>query len=156
MSLAYPTLKMLHVLGAIVFVGNIMVTALWKVMADRSREPRVVAFGQRLVSLADAVFTAPGAVLVLVTCVLMAPTYGGEFWRVPWLAWGLALFGASAVIWAAVLIPIQVNQSRLARAFSDGTIPDEYWRLGRRWMMWGALATLLPLVNVYFMVFKPS
>jgi hypothetical protein len=29
------------------------------------------------------------------------------------------------------------------------------WRLGRQWAIWGTVATLLPLANLYFMVFKP-
>jgi uncharacterized membrane protein len=63
----YQLLKMLHILGAIIFVGNIMVTALWKAMADLTKEPKVVAFGQRLVTLTDFVFTGIGAGLVFVT-----------------------------------------------------------------------------------------
>jgi hypothetical protein len=38
---------------------------------------------------------------------------------------------------------------------AGGPIPESYWRLGRRWAIWGAIATLVPLCNLYFMVFKP-
>jgi hypothetical protein len=55
-----------------------------------------------------------------------------------------------------ILIPTQIMQARLARAFAQGgAIPEHYWRLGKRWMIWGTIATLLPLANLYFMVFKP-
>jgi hypothetical protein len=27
--------------------------------------------------------------------------------------------------------------------------------LGRRWAMWGVIAAVVPLCNLYFMVFKP-
>jgi hypothetical protein len=30
-----------------------------------------------------------------------------------------------------------------------------YWRLGGRWAIWGVLATLVPLADLYVMVFKP-
>ena len=66
------------------------------------------------------------------------------------------MFYLSGLIWVVVLIPTQIAQARQARGFADGgAIPDSYWRLGRRWTIWGIIATLLPLTNLYFMVFKP-
>jgi uncharacterized membrane protein len=41
----YQLSKMLHIFGAIIFAGNIVVTALWKAMADLTRDPKIVAFG---------------------------------------------------------------------------------------------------------------
>jgi uncharacterized membrane protein len=56
-----------------------------------------------------------------------------------------------------ILIPTQIKQAQAARAFADsGSIPDSYWRLSRRWIVWGTVATLLPLANLYFMVVKPG
>jgi hypothetical protein len=61
------------------------------------------------------------------------------------------------VIWLAALVPIEIMQERLARRFRDGgSIPERDWRLSRRWAFFGALATILPLLNLYLMVFKPN
>jgi len=57
---AYTLLKALHVLGAVLFVGNIIVTAVWKGMADRNGRPEVVGFAQRPVTLTDWIFTFGG------------------------------------------------------------------------------------------------
>lgn len=153
----YQLLKMLHIFGAIIFVGNIVVTALWKAMADLTKEPKIVAFGQRLVTLTDIVFTGIGAGLVLVTGLLMAYQYFDDFLRIRWIAWGFGLFMLSGIIWLTALIPIQIKQAQLARQFVDANqIPQEYWRLGRIWMALGIIATLLPLANLYFMVYKPN
>ena len=154
--MSYSLLKTLHIVGAILFVGNITVTALWKTLADRTRLPQVVAFAQRLVTITDFVFTSSGAALVLVTGLLMLRNFAGNPLEIQWIRWGLMLFIASGVLWAVVLIPIQVQQARLAREFAAGSeIPERYWQLGRRWMLYGSIATVLPLVNVYFMVYKP-
>jgi uncharacterized membrane protein len=60
------------------------------------------------------------------------------------------------VIWILILVPTQIVQARQARAFaSTGAIPESYWRHNRRWYIWGTLATLIPLGNLYVMVFKP-
>jgi hypothetical protein len=34
-------------------------------------------------------------------------------------------------------------------------IPDRYWRLSRRWCVFGSIATMLPLANVFVMALKP-
>ena len=147
----------LHVLGVILFLGNIIVTAVWKMLADRTRNPAVVAYAQRLVTVTDVVFTATGVVLIIVSGQVMADRYGGVFSGPTWLTVGWGLFIASGVIWAAALVPIEVMQARLARGFRDAaTIPDRYWRLSTLWAVFGAVATLLPLANLYFMIFKPD
>ena len=49
------------------------------------------------------------------------------------------------VVWVLILIPTQIAQARLARAFAQGgTVPESYWRLGRRWAIWETIATVLP------------
>lgn len=155
MESAYLWLKTLHVLGAVLFLGNIIVTGWWKLAADRTRDARIIAFAQRQVSLTDYVFTAGGVALLLGAGLLNIHLHGMQISALPWLVWGIALFAASGVIWVAVLVPMQSAQARMAREFAaGGPIPDAYWRLCRRWNFWGALATLLPVSVLYFMVFK--
>jgi uncharacterized membrane protein len=147
----------IHILGVVLFLGNIVVTAVWKVLADRTKSPAVVAFAQRLVTTTDFAFTAPGAVFIIVSGQVMAGDFGGVFGGPAWLAVGWSLFVASGVIWLAALVPIQVMQARLARRFAnESTVPSRYWRLSTLWSIFGALATVLPLIALYFMVFKPE
>ncbi|MDD5033683.1 MAG: DUF2269 domain-containing protein [Methylococcaceae bacterium] len=157
MNDSYLLLKSLHILGAVLFLGNIIVTGWWKFMADRTRNPVVIAFAQRQVTLTDFVFTAGGAGLILATGIGNAILHQMDYWQIPWLAWGMSLFILSGLIWVAILIPIQIKQASMARDFAEGgPIPEEYWRLGRLWIIYGILATVLPLLNIYWMVYKPS
>ena len=64
----YDAFKVVHLFGVILFLGNIIVTAVWKVMADRTGDPRIIAYAQRLVTLTDWIFTA-GGVASGVACV---------------------------------------------------------------------------------------
>jgi uncharacterized membrane protein len=74
-----------------------------------------------------------------------------------WLGHGMAILLASGVIWAAVLIPVQIKQAKMTKEFTENSvIPDRYWKLCKTWNIFGLLATLIPLVNLYFMVFKPA
>jgi uncharacterized membrane protein len=152
----YLAFKVIHLLGVVLFLGNIIVTAVWKTLADRTREPRTIAYAQRLVTVTDWIFTLGGIVLILVGGYGMVANAGLDPLGQTWLIWGQGLFIASAVIWVLILIPTQIAQAQTARTFAQGgQIPESYWRLGRRWAIWGTIATLLPLANLYFMVFKP-
>lgn len=155
--MSYNAWLALHILGVVLFLGNIIVTAVWKLLADRTRNPPVVAYAQRLVTVTDVAFTATGAALIVVAGQAMAGEFGGVFGGPLWLTLGWSLFIASGVIWLTLLVPIEVMQERLARSFRDAAaIPDRYWRLSRLWAGFGLIATVLPLVNLYLMVFKPE
>ncbi|GAA3919489.1 DUF2269 family protein [Litoribacillus peritrichatus] len=153
---SYLILKGLHLLGMVLFLGNIIITAWWKVMADKTRKPDVIAFAQRQVTLTDYVFTATGAGLIIGTGMWQTMQQGLDIHNTYWLNWGYWLFMVSGLIWAAILIPLQFKQAKLAKTFqNDQPIPDQYWKLNKLWMGFGTLATLLPLLNIYWMVAKP-
>lgn len=148
-------LKSLHIAGVVLFLGNLLVTAWWKVAANRSRSPLVIAFAQRQVTATDFVFTAAGAALLAAGGYGSAVT-GGIALHTHWLAAGHWLFVVSGLMWVLVLIPVQILQARSARSFAAGAaIPTAYWQREKLWAVCGVVATLLPLCNLYFMVFKP-
>lgn len=154
---SYLAFKVVHILGVVLFLGNIIVTGVWKVLADRTNDPRTIAYAQNLVTLTDWIFTAGGVVLILIGAYGMVWVAGLNPLGAAWLIWGQSLLIASGIIWAVILIPTQIAQAREARAFANGgAIPESYWRHGRRWAIWGTIATLLPLANLYFMVVKPA
>ena len=144
--------KTLHLLGVCLFVGNIIVSAFWKVLADRTRDLAVVRFGSRLVNLTDAVFTGGGATLLAVSGHMMAPVHGGVL-TTGWILWSYVLFGFSGLLWLAVLVPIQVKQARLLKG-AVGEVPAAYYRLEGVWSAVGILATLVPLPALWMMITK--
>lgn len=146
-------LKSLHILGACLFLGNIIVSALWKVLADRTGNYAVVRFATRLVNITDTVFTGLGAALLLWTGHLLAANYGGVLAN-DWIVWSYGLFGVSGAIWVAVLLPIQFKQARMLHASTTEAIPHAYYRLAHLWSFAGILATLFPLPAIYLMVAK--
>jgi uncharacterized membrane protein len=151
---SYLLLKSIHLVGVVIFIGNIVVTAWWKVMADLTRDPKIVAFAQRQVTLTDWVFTLGGVALVAVGGIGNALLNGLPM-TTTWLALGNALFAVSGVIWIAILIPLQMKLVRMAREFASGAaIPARYWKLEKLWGLFGGIATVLPLANIVVMVFK--
>jgi len=152
----YLFLKSLHILGVILFIGNIIITGWWKVMADRTNNPVIIAFAQRQVTLTDYVFTLGGVLLVLGAGMGNAIIHDMDYFSIKWLTWGYWLFIVSGIIWIAILIPVQIKQARMAKSFAVTLkIPEEYWRLRNIWNVFGVLATIIPMLNIYWMVFKP-
>ena len=149
-------LKLLHLLGVIVFVGNIVTAALWKVRADASGDLHAMAYAQRGVMFADYVFTAPGAALILVTGLWMADLSDRNILQTGWLFTALILLIVALLIWLFELLPIQRRLIRVTEeAVRAGQLDPVFKTLTMRWTIFGMVATLLPLVNVYLMVFKP-
>lgn len=155
--MSYELLKTIHILGVILLLGNITITAWWKTMANRTRHPEIIAFAQRQVTVTDFLFTLPGVVLIVASGDFIAYVLMADSWDIRWLTWGRLLFIASGLIWLFVLVPVQIKQARLARTFAASTkIPLAYWRLNTYWYVFGIIAVLLPMTNLYWMVFKPT
>jgi len=149
-------LKLLHLLGVILFVGNILTAALWKTRADASGDLRAIAYAQRGVMFADYVFTLPGVALILITGFWMASVSGRNILQTGWLFTALILLIVTVLIWLFELFPGQRQLIRLAdEAVRTGQLDPLFKGVTLRWTIFGILATLLPLVNVYLMVFKP-
>jgi uncharacterized membrane protein len=153
---AYYTLLFVHYTGVILLVGNITVTAVWKVFANRTGDARIIAFGQRLVTGTDFGLTIPGIVLTMVGGYGCAWLMGYPLFEDMWLIASQILFVVAGLIWLGILVPIQVRQARLAREFGDGgEVSDEYRALSRRWITWGLISTVPMVAVLWLMVVKP-
>ena len=149
----------LHVAGAIVFLGNIVVTAVWLALAERMGGREVLRFAARTVARADLIFTAPGVVLVLGNGLAMAADrWGGwsGFHEHSWLTSALVLFALSGVLWVGLLLPYQFRMIRLAESGGDTQLPGEFFSTLHRWYVWGGVAILLPVLSLLLMVNKPE
>ena len=151
----YWIYKFVHIIGVILLIGNVTVTSVWKVFANRTKQVAIVAFAQQLVTLTDWTLTASGIVLTIVGGYGMTWVAKMSLLRIPWLLWSQVLFLASGLIWLFILVPIQVKQARLARRFGDaGSVDAAYRRLSRRWIQWGVAATVPLIAALYLMVAK--
>jgi len=155
--LAFSLFKFAHIVGIVLLLGNITVTAVWKVFADRTSDTAIIAFGQRMVTGTDFGLTLPGIVLTIIGGYGAMYEARYDFPGPAWLMWSQICFVAAGVIWLGVLIPIQVRQARMARQFASAAqIPVEYRALARRWLAWGLVGTVPLIAALYFMIDKPG
>ena len=154
--MSYDFMKFLHIIGVVLLIGNVTITAFWKAFADRTGNVHIVAYAQHLVTLCDWIFTLGGIVMILIGGYGMAFVRGYRVFENTWLIWGQVFFLVSGLIWLFVLIPLQIRQGKQARVSSlSGSLPAAYWRDGRLWLTWGIIATV-PLVGaIYVMIVKP-
>lgn len=150
-------LLVIHVFSAVVFVGNIMTAAYWKVRADSSGNLEAMSVTAQGLLRADYTFTLPGIIGLLVTGIAMVGITGWERFQEPWLSLSLVLLILTGIIWGVALLPLQKRMARLARqGAASGTLDPAYRQASKRWAMFGGFATLLPVVILILMVLKPA
>lgn len=97
-----------HILGAILFMGNIVVGAYWMIRADIRKDPIWFAEVMAQINLADLIFTVPGAILLVVNGEVLLSAWRGS--SIPgWLAQALYLFVGTGFLWAITSTDFATN-----------------------------------------------
>jgi uncharacterized membrane protein len=147
----YLVLKLIHVAGVVLFLGNITVGVFWKSYADRSGKLAIMAHTMDAIIAADRIFTIPGIIILLIG------GFGAAFvgkWPIlstGWILWGLIAFILAGLAFA----PLSRTQRQLSVAAHGGNL-EEYERLSNAWNIWGFIALALPIVAFVVMILKPA
>lgn len=154
--MSYHILLTLHVIGATVLLGTGAGIAFFMVMAQRGRQPALIAHVAEIVVVADTVFTATAAVAQPVTGYFLARMQGWPLTE-GWVAAALVLYVVVGLFWLPVVwIQIQLRNLARAAALYDQPLPHRYDRLYRIWLICGVPAFLSVLGIVWLMVAKPT
>lgn len=153
----YLALKTLHIVGVVMFLGNITTGIFWKEHADRTRDPRLIAHALAGIIASDRLFTVPGVLLILAAGIIAAIVGHIPLLGTGWVLWGIVLFTLSGIAFMGRVAPLQKRMLKLMRAGAENGNPDwaAYAKLSRAWALSGAVALLLPLMVLALMVFKP-
>ncbi|MBZ0293030.1 MAG: DUF2269 domain-containing protein [Anaerolineae bacterium] len=147
--------KFMHVVGAVLFIGNIVVTAAWMFLAERTQKPAVVHFAAKAVNQADLLFTIPGVLLIFINGLILAPAFGGgNILGASWVVVALILLALSGIVWGGFLLRYQHQLVQLSA--SGENLSPAFAAVFRRWVIWGVIATILPIFSLVLMVFKPT
>ena len=140
--------NLMHILGAVMFMGNLMVSGIWVSMAKRSWDRGAITLAARGVSVADAFVTTPGVLLLVLNGGILLPPY----LAFAWMQVSLGLFALAVLIWLFALVPLQGKI--LAAVEAGAEDPDALKSLFKNWFRWSGLATLAGLVTMFLMVFN--
>lgn len=154
--MSYLSLKTLHLLSMVVLFGTGLGSAWYKWMADRSGNLAHIAVTNRLVVLADWLFTTP-------TIVLQPITGFSMLWllhlpmNTAWVLYSLLLYLLAGACWLPV-VWLQIRMQKIsAHAYQTQTpLPALYWQYARYWFWLGIPAFSAMILIVILMVFKFS
>ncbi|AWJ86402.1 hypothetical protein TSH58p_23130 (plasmid) [Azospirillum sp. TSH58] len=150
------TLKLIHILSAILLFGTGLGTAFHGMASNLSKDVRAIAVANRNVVLADWLFTTPTVVIQPVSGLWLALEQG---WPLSsgWIVLTLVLYAIAGACWLPV-VWLQIRMRRMAEdAVAAGTpLPPLYRRYFRIWFAlgWPAFTAMVALVGL--MVFKPE
>lgn len=145
-----------HILGVVMFLGNIVTAAFWKIRAELGGSVEDVYKAVRSVMIADYFFTVPGVAFILVSGHAMAEKAGYDLFSWSWIGVSYVLFILTGAIWAVVLLPAQLKMIRAAKqSLAESRLNREYGRWSSIWNGFGTLATLIPIGILILMVLKP-
>jgi len=149
-------LKFVHVLGASVLFGTGLGIAYFMWMANRTREPGLIAGTAHIVVVADTVFTAVAVIVQPASGVLLTWLIGYSLLD-GWIAASLILYVVVGLCWLPV-VWIQIRLRDLARAAAQkgAALPAEYQRLYGVWFALGWPALVGVLTIFALMIWKPA
>jgi uncharacterized membrane protein len=142
-------LRVIHVAGAVLLLGNVTVTGFWAAYLYRARGQVPFRPVARAILWTDLVFTLAGAAMLVVSGVLLVRAGGYTIAETPWLRRGIGALVVSTTLWLAFLLPDQWRLERIDPADAAGLK-----RLFRRWSVVGWTATALLFYGLWAMVSK--
>ncbi|MBV8223205.1 MAG: DUF2269 family protein [Candidatus Eremiobacteraeota bacterium] len=153
----FIVLKVVHVLGVIMFLGNITVGVFWKAWADRTRDPRIIANTIDGIIVADRIFTIPGIILLLIGGIGAAVAAQLPILGTGWILWAIVLFVISGLAFG----PLSRGQRLLSAVAHQGIDAGSMsWELYERfsgiWNVWGTIALIAPIIAAVIMIAKPA
>ncbi len=150
----YLTLKWLHVLSAVVFLGTGAGSAWYKYRADRSGDVAVVAWCQRQIVLADWIFTVPAGVLLPLSGLALVVA-GPWTFDALWIQLGIGLYALAGLTWLPAAF-LQLRMRRLAdEALATGTeLPAAFHQDRRIWTALGVPSFIAAIATVWLMTAK--
>ena len=142
-------LRALHVGGAVLLLGNVVVTGFWATYLYRARGRVPFRPVARAIMWTDLAFTLCGGIALTVSGILLAIRQGLSVAGTPWLLKGIVALGLSTLLWLVLLLPDQIRLERVAPG-DDVTLR----RLFIRWSVVGWTATALLFYGLWAMVTK--
>ena len=151
----YLILKWIHILSATLLFGTGLGSAFYKYMTDRSGNVAAMAQTNKIVVLADWLFTTPTIIIQPLSGFLLTRVLGFPL-SSSWLVATYFLYVLAGACWLPVVV-LQIRMRDLAsRAITrNEALGPAYRRYMRIWFWLGVPAFIAMVLVYYLMVFKP-
>lgn len=145
-------LKTLHVICAVLWLGNFVVTGFWSIRAWVGGTAALRAFAAREILVTDLVFTLAFGSAVTASGFALAAREGIAPLTTLWTRAAIEVLAAAGVLWQTALLPLEVRMQRLARDNAQAAS-------GRAFLWWNVVGwsiTVALFGIIYLMVGKPA
>lgn len=147
----YLTVKLIHIISATLLFGTGLGSGFYMFMVYRTGNMKAMAETNRIVVIADSIFTAPTVIIQLVTGLYLL-NYLGQEWTSPW---SLSVFGLYAFV-GACWLPVVWLQIWFRNRAKQLQSPDTQYRFRMKiWIILGAMAFPAVVLLYAIMVYKP-
>lgn len=149
-------IKWIHIISATVLFGTGLGIAFFKWASDRTNDVATIDQINRLVVLADWLFTTPAILIQAATGIWLVKLLGHN-WSEPWILLSVALFFIAGICWIPVVY-LQIRMRRLSTqaVAQSKSLNKYYYQLAKRWF-WLGVPAFSSLVIVFFlMAVKPT
>ena len=153
--MVYFILVLIHVMAVIIFLGNITITPFWKLQAEKTKDRLHILNTWEGIIRADRIFTMPGVIILLIFGIGAALHRGFNLISAGWIFWSIIMYIISGLAFMARVVPIQKKIVAFAKDETKFGW-EEYFKLAKRWDVWGSIATITPWIAVILMVLKPN
>lgn len=152
-----PTLLFLHVVGAILLFSTYITAFTTRALAEPTRDRVVLAYVYRVMNRLDLFVTPVAILLLLGSGFMLAVRAGIPLLGTRWLAWSLALFGLTGILFVVGALPLQRRiEHLLADRGDDDESGNDWWNaydhLSRRWLAVAGTSFILTVGILYLMI----
>ena len=151
----YNTLIFIHITSVVLLLGVGGGSAFYKFMSDRSGNLEVIVHTNKMVVLADWLFTTPSAILQPVSGVMLLNLLDVSFWT-PWVVSSIVLYTFAGLLWLlAVHLQIRMKKMALLAQEKKKLLGKAYFKLVKYWILLGIFSFFAMATVFILMIFKP-
>lgn len=153
----YTVLRVLHILGAMLFLGGLATGIFWKVGADRSNNAPFAARVHRRLRRADGWIIVPSAFVTFAAGYAMIRFFGSRIGAHPVALAGLILMFTALAAWYFGMRPLAAKLATEAEACEKNGQPlsVEYGKRSFAWVALALFANALVVLVAVLMILKP-
>lgn len=145
---------LLHVTASLVFLGTILSTYVWRVLADRTENFEIIHFSLNAAIRIDRRITGPSAILITLTGFALMFS-GNETFRSAWLLISLILWFVCSGLALAYLVPtLDKLELMAAKLRENGSVDADFTLLLRKWNRTALFLVVVPFLILILMVLK--
>lgn len=150
MIVSYQWHKIFHIIGVVIFMGNMLVGPVWFLYAFYSKDRALLLFANKLMQVTDLYLTVPGIALTVLNGLFLASAFGGSA-NLPWLLYSVILL---FIMWG-FSIPLIYIQEKLYSAIA--LEPENRGKINSlliKWSICGTVVMIPPSIIFYLMIVK--